>query len=335
MRQSATGWETVWGEPSPPDLDRPCRLHRHGSRAVALSPAFQAPRADPRPSARNIGIWLHLVVLEKSFGVDCCHAAGSCGRDCLAIAVVLDVAGSENTLNAGLGTVVGDNVSLVVHLELALKDLRVWVMPDGHEYALGHDGHDRVRLYIADRDGFDRALLHVMNFLDHVRRHEHDFFVRARPIEHDLARATLAPPMYNRDAFREFRKESRFFHRGIAAANHDDLPVAEKIAVACRTGRDAMPQQLPLGFDAQHPRRRARCDDQRFTLESLLSSDDLERPPAQVCRRDDARAEFGAEPLRLHPRMFDELGTEDSVREAGEIFDHRGQSQLPARFVAV
>src|SRR6185437_490202 len=48
-----------------------------------------------------------------------------------------------------------------------------------------------------------------------------------------------------------------------------------------------------------------------------------------------AGAKLGPEALRLLAHEFDKLRTENSIREAGEIFDHSGERKLPAGLVAV
>ncbi len=48
-----------------------------------------------------------------------------------------------------------------------------------------------------------------------------------------------------------------------------------------------------------------------------------------------AGVEFRAKALRLFAHVFDQFGAEDAVRKAGEILDHGGEAELPARLVAV
>ena len=50
------------------------------------------------------------LVLQKSLGIDRRHASGAGGRDGLAVDVILDIAGSEDTGHAGLGAVVSNDV---------------------------------------------------------------------------------------------------------------------------------------------------------------------------------------------------------------------------------
>ena len=45
--------------------------------------------------------------------------------------------------------------------------------------------------------------------------------------------------------------------------------------------------------------------------------------------------ELRAKTLRLFAHILDELGTQNSVRESGIIFDVRGQGKLAAGFVAI
>ena len=98
---------------------------------------------------------------------------------------------------------------------------------------------------------------------------------------------------------RKFRQEGGFFHRRVAAADDENVAVAEKISVAGSAGGHAKTQQRLFRFDAEHPRRGPRGNDQRLTLEALFAGDNLEWRAAQIHRRDGSRAKLRAKPLRL------------------------------------
>ena len=51
--------------------------------------------------------------------------------------MILNIPGCKDSRNIGFGPIVGDDVAVGIHLNLALKDLSVRLMPDGHENAVG------------------------------------------------------------------------------------------------------------------------------------------------------------------------------------------------------
>ncbi len=159
--------------------------------------------------------------------------------------------------------------------------------------------------------------------------------IRARSIEHDFGGAKIVSAVNDRDALRKLRQEGGFFHRRVAAADDENLAIAEKISVAGSAGGNAKTQQRLFRCDAEHPRGGPRGNDQRLALEALFAGDNLEWRPAQIHRRDRSGAKLRAKPLRLLSGVLDELRPQDSVRKAGEILDHRRKRQLAAGLVAV
>src|SRR5581483_12111262 len=63
------------------------------------------------------------------------HAPRPGGGDGLAIRVVLDVTGREHTLDVGPGALVGRDVAVLVHVDLAFEHIGVGRMTDGDEHA--------------------------------------------------------------------------------------------------------------------------------------------------------------------------------------------------------
>ena len=131
------------------------------------------------------------------------------------------------------------------------------------------------------------------------------------------------------------RQKIRLFHRGIAAADHRDVFASEEISVARGASRDSVPHQFSFGLKPQHSRRCARGNDQRAAFVILSSRCELERTLAQIHFRNRATFELGAKTLRLFAHILDELGTQNSVRESGIVFDVRGQGKLATGFVAI
>jgi hypothetical protein len=77
---------------------------------------------------------------EEVLGLEGRHAAGPGRGDRLTVALVLDVAGGEDPGNAGLGRPrPGEDVALVVELELAVQEVGVRLVADREEQAGGRD----------------------------------------------------------------------------------------------------------------------------------------------------------------------------------------------------
>src|SRR5438445_8821060 len=79
---------------------------------------------------------LVFVLFQKLFGINGGHATGARGRDRLAIAMVLHVAGNEHARNRGEAAVFGKQVAIRIRLEFAFEDGGVGIVTDGHEYAI-------------------------------------------------------------------------------------------------------------------------------------------------------------------------------------------------------
>src|SRR5205823_14396975 len=73
---------------------------------------------------------------EEALGVDGRHAPGSSGGDGLAIGRVGRIAGGENPRDGGARRSRSDlDVAHLVHRQLPLEELRIWLVPDGDEQA--------------------------------------------------------------------------------------------------------------------------------------------------------------------------------------------------------
>src|SRR5581483_11336625 len=140
------------------------------------------------------------------------------------------VAGGEDARHARSGALLGEDVSFLIHLDLAFEDRGVWAMADGDEDAgagqlRGLAGHD-----VAELDAGDDLI--AQDILDDAVPEKGDLIVLERAVLHDLGGAELVATMDNGDASRELSQEDGLFHRTVAAADHDQFSAAEKIAVA-------------------------------------------------------------------------------------------------------
>ena len=100
-----------------------------------------------------------------------------------------------------------------------------------------------------------------------------DLRVVERALLHDLRGAQLVAAVHDRHLVGELGEEGRLLHRRVAAADHDDVLVAEEEAVAGRAGRDAAAlAACSLGLEAELARRRAGRDDDRVRLVLLVAA---------------------------------------------------------------
>ena len=73
---------------------------------------------------------LFAVLLEELFGLDGGHAAASGCGDGLAIAPVLHIATSINTVHAGVYVIVRFEIAVGVGVKLIAEHFRVWIVSD-------------------------------------------------------------------------------------------------------------------------------------------------------------------------------------------------------------
>src|SRR5205085_4614673 len=83
-----------------------------------------------------------------------------------------------------------------------------------------------------------------------------------RPVLQDLLGAQRIPAMDQGNVMTVVGHVERFFHRRIAAADHDHLAPAVEEAVAGRAGRYALALEMLLARQVQPARLRAGGDDQ-------------------------------------------------------------------------
>ena len=131
--------------------------------------------------------WL-LVLFQKLFGVHGGHATGARSGDGLAITMILHVAGDENTGDAGLAAVGGEQVAVGIGGKLAAKGGGVGIVADGDEHAVNFKFARFVGVGIAEANAFDTGIVGE-NFLDDGGSDKLDFFVGPGAINHDFGGA--------------------------------------------------------------------------------------------------------------------------------------------------
>jgi hypothetical protein len=136
------------------------------------------------------------------------------------------------------------------------------------------------------------------------------------------------------DLRRELGEEAALLHRRVAAADHEERPVAEhrQGTVAHRARRDALLPELALAGagDVVPLRGGAGGDDERARLALAVLRGVAERPAREVDLHDRLGVDDRAEALRLRAHARDELGAVDALGEPGEVLDVGGGRELAA-----
>src|SRR5690606_21951221 len=78
-----------------------------------------------------------------------------------------------------------------------------------------------------------------------------DLVVLATAVEHDLRRPELLAPVHQRHATGEPGQEGGLLHRGVAAADHGDVLIAEEESVTGGAGTHPPAEQVLLAGDVQ------------------------------------------------------------------------------------
>src|SRR5260370_7413023 len=170
---------------------------------------------------------LAFVLFQKLFGIHGGHAAGTRGRDRLAVAMVLHVAGNENTGNRGQAAMLGEQVAVGIHFEFSLEDNGVRIVADGNEYAVEGNLARFLGLLIAQTHAFHVALW--SEYLLHGERSdEFNFLVGLGAIDHDFGGTEIIPAVNQVDLAAVTQRKVVPFHGGTTPANHaHPLPPSE------------------------------------------------------------------------------------------------------------
>jgi len=279
-------------------------------------------------------LWWLLVLFQELFCVHGGHATGARSGDGLAITMILHVAGDENTGDAGLAAVGGEQIAIGVGWKLAAKGDGIGIVADGDEHAVNFEFARFAGFGVAEAYTFHTGAVGE-NFFDDGGRDEFDFFVGAGAVEHDFRGAKFVAAVNQIQPGGVTGEKAGFLHRGIASADDGDGFVTKKEAVASGAGRDTAAEQGALFGKAEQTRGGSRGDDQSFGLVGIIAGRNCERAFGEVNIGDDTGIEFRAESLRLLAHILDQLVAQNAVGEARVIFDHGGQSELSARFMTV
>ena len=128
-------------------------------RLSALS-AGRRGDLDRLAAGQPVGLGRGRGVAQVPLGVEGAHAAGAGGGDRLAVGVVDDVADGEDAGQVGPGRAgLGDDVAVLVGVDLALDDLRAGDVADRDEGAVGLDVLGLAGLGVAQPDVVELAVL--------------------------------------------------------------------------------------------------------------------------------------------------------------------------------
>src|SRR5579871_438994 len=240
----------------------------------------------------------------------------------------------EYARDIGAGTALGEDIPVDIGFDLPLEHLGVRDVADGDEETNHILLPDLPCLQIAQAHARHHVLRNIEYLFHNRAGHPLDFGIVPGPIQHDLGRAELFPPVDQCDLAAEARQKVGFFHGGIAAADHHDLFLAIEKSVASSARAHAAADQFLLGLEPQPARGSSRSDDQRAGLDPFPFDIQAERASGEVSVDDRAMHEFGAKVLRLFLHVFHEFRSVDAFGKPGKVLHQRSERELAAGFMA-
>lgn len=260
--------------------------------------------------------------------------------DGLAITLILHITSGKHTLEAGhAGTGLGDDVALVVEVDLALEQSSGRVVTDGVEEAVGVDGLLLAGDGVLDAQvGHQAAGLVLAQHLDtHGVPADVHLGVLEEALGHGLAGAEGVATDQHGDTAAVLGQEHGLLGGGVATTDHVQGLVAEDGhgAVTHGAGADAVLPVLLLAGEVQATGVGARGDDDRvggvggLVVRAVVPlRPQLEGPLRQVDLGDGLGDDLGAEPGGLLAHLVHQLGATDAVGETGEVLNVGGGGQL-------
>ena len=283
-----------------------------------------------------LGVGSDLLLFQKALRIERRHAAGAGTRDCLAVDVVLHVAGGEHAGHTGHcrhagEAALGDEVA-VFHLQLALEDVGVRLVADRDEapgqlqldlLAAGgalqaHAGHAGV---VAE---------HFVEGLPQVQLHLALRDLRMQLVDQDRLGAKLVAAVDQVHLAGDVRQVQRLFDRGVAAADDADLLPAVEEPVAGRATADAAAHELLFRGQPDVLGRGTGREDQRIAGVAARVAFQYKRPLAQVDRVDVVEHDLGVETLGVLLEALHQVGSHHAVDVGGPVVDIGRRHQLAA-----
>lgn len=280
------------------------------------------------------GLGKELLSLESS------DTAGAGAGDGLAVALVLDVTASEDTLDAGVaGTGLGDNVAILIELDLALDQGVGGVVANGVKETVGLDdlllvvdgaldaevGHEAVRLVLTDDLGGNGV------------EADSALGVVEQTVSHHLGGTQLVAADQHGNMAAVLGEEHGLLGGGVTTTDDVQGLVAEDwhSTVADGAGTDTILPVLLLAGQVQATGVGTGSNDNgvrgvgRLAAGAVVPfSPHLEGSLRQVQLGDGLSDDLGTEALRLGTHPVHQLGAADTVGEAGEVLDISGGGKL-------
>ena len=154
--------------------------------------------------------------------------------------------------------------------------------------------------------------------------------VGERPLLHDLGGPQLAASVDQGHLRPEPGQEGGLLDRGVAAADHGDVLLAEEETVTRRTPGHATTGELRLVGQAELAVARTRRQDHRPRRVGVGGGLDDLHLAGEVDLDDVVGDQLGAEPLGLGAHVVHQGRAHDAVAEAGEVLDLGGVHQRAA-----
>lgn len=258
----------------------------------------------------------------------------------LAVTLILDITASEDTLNVGeAGTGLGDNVTLIIELDLALDQSVGRVVTNSVEKTVGiHDllllgdhildtevGHQAIRLVLTDDLGGNGVEANLA------------LGVSKQTLSHDLGSTKLVLAHKNSHLATVLGEEHSFLGSRVTTSNDVKGLVTEDgdSTVADSAGTDTvLPEGLFTGEVETTGIGTSGNDDGVGGANGLAAfsvvpfGPHLEGAGREVQLGDGLGDDFGTETLGLRAHVVHELGTANAIGESGEVLDIRRRGEL-------
>ena len=258
----------------------------------------------------------------------------TCTGDGLPVPLVLNITGSEYSLNGRLcGAWCGNDISFGVCAELTLDQVGGRVVADGVEQTIRLHGLLLARDHVLDDHVAHQSLLVTLDLnTDGVEAHG-DLLVGQQALGHDVAGPQLVLPYKNGHVAAVLGEEHGLLGRRVTATNHHEglVPVDRHRAVAHGARRDAVLPVLVLTGKTQASGRSTGRKDDCISSVRLIGAPFhrvLERAGREVELLNRLGYDLGSEANGLRLHLVHQLLAHDAVGEAREVLDFGGGGEL-------
>lgn len=260
--------------------------------------------------------------------------------DSLAVTLVLNITAGEDTLDGGVaGTRLGENVAILIELDLLLDEGIGGVVTNGVEQTVGLDklllagnsvldtevGHQTIRLVLANNFGSDGV------------EADNTLGVGKEAVSHDLGGTELVTTNKDGDTAAILGQEHGLLGSGVTTTDHVERLVAEDrdSTVADSAGTDTVLPVSLLTRQVQTTGVGTGSDDDgvggtdRLAARGIIPlGPHLEGALRKIQLGDSLGNDLGTEALRLLAHLLHQLLAADTVGEAREVLDISGSGEL-------